>query len=129
MEDRLLSQEIDDNEFLYRGITYLHWDPIEEHISSAAFKPKNGLSVDRDAGRDKSACVNRLVDSSDFVLVTRVLTQSVRSVGMCPKYLPVDGNCYHSEIHRTRDIIKLTDGQSKRLRDMSEIVYNKDSDN
>lgn len=42
----IIPEEIDDNEFLYRGVTTLNWDEENNRPSSATFKDSLGASVD-----------------------------------------------------------------------------------
>lgn len=125
MDDNILPEEIANEEYLYRGIVSLHWEKEKNRISSAAYKNPGGLSVDRDCGRDKDTCVQRLLSSSDFMFVTRLLTGDVRSEGLHPVYKPVQDNVYHSEIHQSGTEVELTKGQARRLNKMAEIAFSK----
>lgn len=125
MDDNTLPEEIANEEYLYRGIVSLHWEKEKNRISSAAYKNPGGLSVDRDGGRDKDACVQRLLASSDFMFVTRLLTGNVRSEGLHPIYKPVSDNVYHSEIHQSNNDVELTRGQARQLNKLAEIAFSK----
>lgn len=118
---------IADEEFLYRGITALHWCSEESRITSAAFKNPIGVSVDRSHGREEKVCASRLLNNdSRFLFIARILTKDVRDGGMYPIYKPLEENIYHSEIHRSETEIALTGGQINKLKQSAEIVLSRE---
>lgn len=125
MENRdTIPQTIDPEEYLYRGIVAIHWDYTKNRPSSAVFKCPDGVSVNRDVKiHDITFCVNALLKTSSFKAICRVKNQDVIDVEAISKYLPVDGNDYHCEIHDSETKIRLTDSKQKKLRDRAEVVY------
>ena len=79
-------------------------------LTSAAFKDKRGLSVDRTGDRD-------IITSVDFMktrLEGYIFSLSIIDcyhVHADPKYLPTS-NLYHCEIHGSPHIIELDDDQA-----------------
>jgi len=56
----MLNDEIEDSEFLYRGVVTQNRDFENDRPTSATFKDSKGVSVDRDGGREDKYCVNHL---------------------------------------------------------------------
>lgn len=125
MSEIEISQQIDGQEFLYRGIVENNWDYTRNRISSAAFKDSKGVSVDRDAFRDKEECIKALNKKKNFFGICRVKTQIVRELNAIVKYLPEKDNIYHSEIHDSITDIPMKGSKPRRIREMSELVYKK----
>jgi len=117
-----------DNELLYRSIkpdvTFWKESGI---LSSAAFKDSKGLSVDRAAGRCKPLCVEFLLSRFPQSCVASVKVEMCKEVDALVKYAPIDceseKNEYHSEIHKSESVCKLTDGQAKKLARLATIEY------
>ena len=118
-----IPQEIGDGEYLYRGVVEVNWDDERQRPSSATFKDSLGVSVDRDASREKEECINRLINFKSFKAICRVTALAVRSADAVAKYMPTEDNIYHSEIHNTEDKIPLSGGKANRIREQSEVVY------
>lgn len=118
-----IPEEIDDNEFLYRGVTIFNWDEENNRPSSATFKDSRGVSADRDYNRDKDTCVESLLSVKDFKAVCRVKTKDVRDADALALYKPSIRNKYHSEIHNSVEKIELSSKKAKGIRDKSEIVF------
>ena len=111
-------------ECLYRGIVENQWDPQNNRSTSAVFKDSKGVSVDRDAlVRGKDECVTALLQIKQFKAVCRVKQEAVDGAGAITKYLPIQGNIYHSEIHDSENKVSLTGSKAKKLKDASEVVY------
>lgn len=117
-----LGKEIDNDEFLYRGIIEKFWDYSNNRPSSAAFKDSKGISVDRQGLRDEKLCVEKLIEKRNFFAVSKIKTEVVRNLNAIVIYLPVDNNLYHSEIHDSIDRVKLRGSKPKKLRDSSTTV-------
>lgn len=118
-----LAQDICDNEFLYRGIDSIHWDSEKGHISSAAFKNKNGVSVDRDGGRTEQECVRQLISKRAFAVIGKLLAGNVRLLPAAVVYNPTPDNKYHSEIHSSNEKVELTDRQARSLSRNSAVIF------
>lgn len=101
--------EFEKEEKLFRVIRpgSMFWKS-EGKLSSAAFKDKNGLSVDRAMGRADEAAVslleNRLKDKG---AVVSVKVRQCEKINAVVRYLPIEyekeRNPYHSEIHGSTD--------------------------
>lgn len=83
-------------------------------LSSAAFKDKRGLSVDRMGDRtlDVSIASMRRKFQGSIVSVT---VATCNSVNAYLRYLPSAQNRYHSEIHGSETRIELSDYQALKL--------------
>lgn len=84
-------------------------------LSSAAFKDQRGLSVNRtgDNTLDEAVEIMRaapLVGTIVYVTVPDCLDVEATII-----YAPVEGNIYHSEIHRSPEVAPLNKRQAKRL--------------
>lgn len=103
MSDTNIPKEIDNRELLYRGIHQMHWIEEESRPTTAAFKDKQGASVDRDCMvRNEMECVDTLRNNLKFIplkAVCSVSAESVRLVNAFPIYKPSRKNRFHSEIH------------------------------
>jgi len=120
-----LSLIIDDEEFLYRGIIEHNWDYENNRPSSATYKDSKGVSVDRDGQRTEKKCITFLKNSKDFFAVCKVMTKTVKELNAIPKYLPIEDNPYHSEIHDSAERIQMRGSKPKKIRDASVVVFNK----
>lgn len=116
---------IDNNEFLYRGIIEHFWDFENNRPSSAIFKDSKGVSVDRDIARNENDCVEFLQSKKDFFAICKIQTKKVRELDAIAKYLPVEGNIYHSEIHDSESRVQMRGSKPKKLRGNCVVVYKK----
>lgn len=110
-----MDSEFYDKEKLYRAV--LPIDPFIKgcgKISSAAFKDKNGLSVDKQMHRLNSEAVN-FIKSSKRGDIYSVTTNDCDDKCIECKYLPTDDNKYHSELHKDSENKGLTRSQAKHL--------------
>ncbi len=111
----MLPNNFCDNEKLYRAVL-----PSEEFwkadgsLSSAAFRDRRGLSVDRGYYRPDHEVVENMLQrlKGDIVSVTVKDCNNVQALVL---YKPSRENIYHSEIHSNNTRILLTDSQRKRL--------------
>ncbi|QNM84626.1 hypothetical protein H9W90_10500 [Polaribacter pectinis] len=120
-----LNNSINNNEFLYRGIIEINWDFQNNRPSSATFKDSKGVSVDREADRTEKECIDFLKSSKDFFSICKVKAESVRNRNGIIKYLPIEKNIYHSEIHDSEERVQMRGSKPKKIRDESIVVYNK----
>lgn len=116
---------IADDEYLYRGIIELNWDYENNRPSSSAFKDSKGVSVDRDYYRIEQDCIDFLRVKKDFFAISKVQTTKIRELNTIVKYLPVENNVYHSEIHDSEEQIQMRGSKPKKIRDASQVVFNK----
>lgn len=120
----LLSDNFNDAEFLYRGVVKANWDYEKSRPSSATFKDSNGISVDRDGGRDEHECVSSLLTKRTWKAIARVRVQDVLDVNAVVVYKPeIPDNIYHSEIHDSTSKLTLPTSKSKKLRDKCDSVF------
>lgn len=122
-EEQLLPEEIDDEEFLFRGVVKNNWDFVNNRISSAAFKDNFGASVDRDGGRTDEECIKKQLSLKNFFAICKVTAKNVRVNNAIVKYLPIPGNIFHSEIHDSQNVPLLRGKKPNRIREASIQVY------
>ena len=120
-----MTEQFDAYEKLYRAvyppnIMSMFWKENGQ-LSSAAFKDKNGLSVERDGGRDEKSVIDsmRLFFYGCFI---KILVQDCEKCNAVVKYLPTQRSIYHSEIHGSADKRLLSQSQCKYLAQMAAIV-------
>ena len=103
------------------------WIEDDDSISSAAFKDSCGVSVDRDGGREEIDCIERMVGAlPQIVGVGRITCGEVEECGAIPKYLPVEGNEYHSEIHDSAEQVQIKSrSKSRQLANKCQLVFKK----
>jgi len=122
-----LNNPVKDEEFLYRGIIDINWDLKNNRPSSAAFKDSKGVSVDRSANRDDKESIEFLKEKKSFFAICKIQTGVARGIGAIVKYMPLDDNIYHSEIHDSTQRAQMQGSKPRKLRDRSELVYFKNS--
>lgn len=111
-------------EELYRAvyppsIMPMFWKENGE-LSSAVFKDKKGLSVERSGKRDEADAIKALRKS--FVgLIVSVYVRNCFACGAIVRYLPTQRSKYHSEIHGSVDRKLLNQSQCKYLANMAKI--------
>ena len=119
-----MDENIEDGEYLYRGVVESCWNYAENRPSSAAFKDSQGVSVDRDGGRNNDECVRALLSKKDFHAVCRLTAGDARECDTVVKYLPVDDNEYHSEIHDSENQAEIKSrSKSRKLTLKSAVVH------
>lgn len=120
----LLPEEIDSNEWLYRGVVAQNWVYAENRPSTAIFKDSKGVSVDRDGERTETEIISALfLSGKTFKAIVKVQQKFVNEVGAITKYKPTPHNIFHSEIHKSAEVIELTRSQQKNLLKVSQQVY------
>lgn len=121
----MLKDEIEDDEFLYRGIVTQNWDFENDRPTSATFKDSKGVSVDRDGGRKEKNCIAKLISVKDFHAICKVKTKDVRGLDAVVFYRPTPGNDFHSEIHDSKERIQMRGKKPSKIREKSLVVYKK----
>ena len=122
---------MDDNfaldERLYRGLHSM-WIEEDNSVSSAAFKDSGGVSADRDGGREEKNCIDRMVGALPNITgIGRLSCGEVEDCGAYPKYLPVEGNEFHSEIHDSAEQVQIKSrSKSRKLASKCQIVFKKE---
>lgn len=122
-----MDEYFDSDERLYRGLHSL-WIKEDDCVSSAAFKDSCGVSVDRDGGREEQNCIDRMVGALPQIAgIGRLTCGEVEECGAFPKYLPVEGNEFHSEIHDSADKVQIKSGsKSRKLATKCRVVFKKE---
>ncbi|TRX45784.1 hypothetical protein FNH22_31410 [Fulvivirga sp. M361] len=121
----MLNDEIEDSEFLFRGVVTQNWDFENDRPTSATFKDSKGVSVDRDGGRDDKDCIDKIKTVNDFHAICKVMTKDVRDLDAVVFYKPVPENDYHSEIHDSNERIQMKGKKPSKIRERSIVVYKK----
>ena len=122
------SQDFKNTESLLRGINKQpnFWDSEENRPTSAAFKDKKGVSVNR-TGENKQYYVQSL-ECLKNKLGERLRSSVELNVDFCIelglhlKYCPLDDNIYHSEIHKSENEPSLTKSVSRKLSEICNII-------
>ncbi len=119
-----MTERFEADEKLYRAvfppdIMPIFWKENGE-ISSAVFKDKNGLSVERAGNRAEDTV---LLDMSLYFegAIVRVLAGDCTACGAVIKYLPTKRSVYHSEIHGSKERKLLSQSQCKYLAKIASI--------
>ena len=113
-----MTEQFDIYERLYRAvyppeIMSMFWKENGE-ISSAVFKDKKGLSVERAGSRDEG----KVIDDMHLFFYGTIISVLVKDCFECKsilKYLPTKRSIYHTEIHGGEDRILLSQSQCKFL--------------
>ncbi|WP_143162354.1 hypothetical protein [Sporobacter termitidis] len=125
-----MEAEFTPDERLYRGVldNSIFWK-ANRTLSTTIFKnhPKDaGISVDRQQGRSEPEAMkfalNHLTGSIIYILVSHCV-ECGTLVKHCPREDNGFFNQYHSEIHRSTDVTKLSPSQSNYLTSKAEIVH------
>ena len=96
------------------------------HLSSAAFKDKNGLSVDRTDTRDLLSSALEMRKRKMKSHIFSVSVESCFKVNAYLVYKPSKENINHSEIHSSKYVIKLSDYQAYQLSREASVVLKHD---
>lgn len=125
----MMNPEISSEEKLFRNvITHPDfWKKAEGKPSSAVFKDSNGVSVDRDGGRDREAIVSSFQEKfGNENIKAIVLVKAdfcIEEVNTHLLYSPVEDNPYHAEIYGSPQLNPLTKGQARKLANNCTIVH------
>ena len=117
-----MNNQFEDTELLLRAVLPLgmYWE--NGSLSSAAFKDKKGLSVDRVYDRNLEIAVTKIKTTLRGSIVS-VSVGDCRDVSACVKYLPSPNNPYHCEIHHSKKEKLLDEIQAKHLASVAQIQY------
>lgn len=115
-----------EDECLYRGLPQI-WLKDDNSVSSAAFKDSSGVSVDREGSRTEKECIDRMVEALPMIIgVGRLTCGDVVNCDALPRYLPVEGNEYHSEIHDSAEQIQIKkSSKAKKLANSCRVIFQK----
>jgi len=122
-----MTEQFDENEKVYRAvyppeIMPLFWKENGE-ISSAVFKDKKGLSVERAGDRIEDEVINDM-RLFFYGAIISIVVIDCSLCGAVVKYLPTKRSIYHSEIHGEKDRILLSQSQCKYLAKMAKVCGN-----
>ncbi|WP_295154748.1 hypothetical protein [uncultured Brachyspira sp.] len=117
----------DNEEILYRKIhpKAIFWDDDNNRPSSAAYKDKNGLSVDRLGDREENEVINSFIKRFGIDKVRSVVKVSVaicKELELYPIYKPSLNNKYHAEIHDSENSVLISSSKAKKLAENVKIV-------
>lgn len=120
-----MTEQFDKFERLYRAvyppnIMPMFWKENGE-LSSAVFKDKNGLSVERADGRDENAVVDNMRLYFWGYIIT-VLFNDCIACNAVVKYLPTQRSNYHFEIHGSNSVKLLSQSQCKHFARVAKII-------
>ena len=115
-------------EILYRKIhpASIFWDNEHNRPSSAAYKDKKGLSVDRLGDREENEVINSFINRFGMDKVKSVVKISVgicKELELYPIYKPSLNNEYHAEIHDSENRIEISQSKAKKLAENVQIVF------
>lgn len=123
-----------DNEFsvdekLYRAVyppSYgaIYWKK-DGTLSSAVFKDRRGLSVERGYFRKDDDVIEEMKKFFAGCIVSFTV-QNCKEVDAVIKYKPTSRSKYHSEVHGSEDKILLSSGQCRKLAQAVKIEYYQD---
>lgn len=113
-----MTEQFETYEKLYRAvyppdIMPVFWKENGE-ISSAVFKDKKGLSVERAGRRGEEEVVTNMRVYFHGLIIS-LFSEDCTACGAVLKYLPTKRSIYHSEIHGSEDRILLSQSQCKYL--------------
>ena len=97
-------------------------------LSSAAFKDKRGVSVDRVGGRAESDAIEDIRKNLEGAIVAVTVEFCQNQAHACLKYKPTL-NPYHSEIHGSETSVPLSPAQAHQLAQAAQIIYKPSSAN
>jgi hypothetical protein len=120
-----MTEQFEIYEKLYRAvyppdIMPMFWKENWE-VSSAVFKDKNGLSVERAGCRNESEVISD-IRSRFLGAIIWILVGDCMTCNAVVKYLPSKRSIYHSEIHGSEDIKLLSQSQCKYLAKASRVM-------
>ena len=115
-----MDNQFEETELLLRAVlpVSMYWK--NGKLSSAAFKDKNGLSVNRVYDQKLETAINIMKNSLRGSIVS-VLVKDCNDVSACVKYLPSKNNDYHCEIHQSETIKILNEMQAKHLANVAKV--------
>ncbi len=120
-----MDNNFSENESLYRAVyppemNRMYWKD-EEHISSAVFLDKKGLSVERGNFRADDEVVKEMKNSFIGKIIAVTVKQCL-NVNAHVVYKPTRRSHYHSEIHGSEKHIMLSPSQRRFLAANSRLV-------
>ena len=114
--------EIQDSEILYRAIHPNHWNYEEDRPTSALFKDRRGVSVDRNGERVEEEAIAFLLHTRQDFGVGRLNAGQTRNVGTYLKPDKTSENDFHALILESESRIQLSNKKAKELSRMINII-------
>lgn len=114
--------EIQDNEILYRAIHPSFWNYEEDRPTSALFKDRKGVSVDRDGNRNENEVINFLLNSRKNFGAGKLNAGQTRNIGTYLKPDKIPDNDFHALILESDTRILLSNRKAKELSRMINII-------
>ena len=113
--------DIEDSEILFRAIHPSHWDEDEERPTSAAFKDRQGVSVDRDGERSTEDCLSFLLNNRNSYGACSIKADLVNTIGAYAKKDQKSENIFHALILKKKKKIHLSNGKARALSKAADI--------
>jgi len=107
--------EIQDSEILYRAIHPSFWNYEEDRPTSALFKDRKGVSVDRDGDRSEDDAVNFLLNSRQNFGAGKLNAGQTRNIGTYLKPDKTPENDFHALILESESKVQLSNSKAKKL--------------
>lgn len=114
--------EIEDGEILYRAIHPSFWNYEEDKPTSALFKDRKGVSVDRDGNRNENEVVNFLLKSRKNFGAGKLNAGQTRNIGTYLKPDKTPDNDFHALILESESRIQISNGKAKELSRIINII-------
>jgi hypothetical protein len=119
-----MTEQFEPCEKLYRAvfppdIMLMFWKENGE-ISSAVFKDKNGLSVERAGDRDENNVITYM-HAYFYGAIIGLMVSDCTMCGAVLRYIPTKRSIYHTEIHGSNERKLLSQSQCKYLAKMARI--------
>jgi hypothetical protein len=122
------ANEFYETETLLRGVNKNpnFWNNERNRPTSAIFKDSKGISVNR-TGENKKYYIKslELLKSNlneNIRTVVEIEVNYCKELELYLKYLPVENNIYHSEIHKSENQIVLSKSEAKKLSEICKII-------
>ena len=114
--------DIQDSEILYRAIHPSFWNHEEDRPTSALFKDRKGVSVDRDGERTETEAVDFLLNSRENFGAGKLNAGQTRNVGTYLQPDKIPENNFHALILESESKIQLSNSKAKKLSRMIDII-------
>ena len=119
--------KIEDNEMLYRVVRKSYPDSfIDGKPTAALFIDSNGVSVDRDGGRNEEEIVNtfknRFEKYDDYGHSVKIKAGTCRKIGTYPNPIGNKKNIFHAEIHESEAEVQISLFKALQLANACKVV-------
>ncbi len=107
--------EIQVHEILFRAIHPSFWNYDEDRPTSALFKDRRGVSVDRDGERTLEECISFLLYNRERFGACNIQAGLAKNIGAFIKPDSQPDNKFHAMILESESKINLSNGKAKEL--------------